>query len=243
MWTFLTRAYYLQKILNADTTLIAQIRDDEQAIERDKARQARRVEQIGSLQVRLVSERNRIDDLADSKRNQLTQIEHSKDLYEKYLDELLAKSQEIEEQIRRIQSTPQGRIRYAKAFKGGLIAPCSGRITSRFGYRVHPITRVYKLHTGVDISVPSGTPVRAAGDGVVIISGWNGPYGYAVVIDHGGGVSTLYGHCSRLLVGVGKQVQKGDVIAKSGSTGYSTGPHVHFEKRVNGTPVNPFYQQ
>jgi len=239
MWTFLTRAYYLKRILDSDTELIAQIRADEASIERDRQREARRVGEIQGLQVRLVGERNEVSGLAESKRRQLSAIEHSKDLYERALDELLAKSQEIENEIQRIQSTPAGRARYARAFRGGLLMPVNGSISSRFGYRVHPITRVYKLHTGVDIRCPTGTPIHAAANGVVIIAGWQGAYGYAVVIDHGGGISTLYGHCSRLLVGVGQEVKKGETIARAGSTGYSTGPHCHFEKRMNGKPVNP----
>ncbi|MCX8053621.1 MAG: peptidoglycan DD-metalloendopeptidase family protein, partial [Armatimonadetes bacterium] len=239
MWTFLTRAYYLKRILEADTKLIAEIKTDEAAIERDRRRQAQRLREIENLQVQLVYVRNEVAALATSKRRQLEAIENSKELYERALDELLAKSQEIEEEIRRIQSTPAGRARYARAFKGGLLMPVRGCFSSRFGYRVHPITGVYKLHTGVDISCPTGTPIRAAADGIVIIAGWQGAYGYTVVIDHGGGISTLYAHCSRLLVGVGQEVRKGETIARVGSTGLSTGPHLHFEKRVNGSPVNP----
>lgn len=239
MWTFLTRAYYLQRILDSDTTLIKQIKADEEAIERDKARQQKRVAEIQGLQVKLEAERNQVASLAEDKRSQLAAIENSKELMEQALDALLAKSQEIENQIRAIQNTPRGQARYAQAFKGGLRMPVSGRITSRFGYRNHPITGVYKLHTGVDIACPTGSSICAAADGVVILAGWMGAYGYAVVIDHGGGVSTLYGHNSRLLVGVGDTVKQGQTIARAGSTGYSTGPHCHFEKRVNGTPVNP----
>jgi len=239
MWTFLSRAYYLQQILKADTSLISQVRALKASIEADKSRQTRRVAQIGSLQGQLVSERNQVSSFADSKERQIDAIEHDTRLMEQALAELEAESRSIEEQIRRIQSTPAGMKRSARAFHGGLSFPVSGRITSTFGYRVHPITGVYKLHTGVDISVRTGTPVHAAADGTVIIAGWMPAYGYEVVIDHGGGVSTLYGHNSRLLVSVGEDVKRGQVIAKSGSTGYSTGPHCHFEKRVNGHPVNP----
>lgn len=239
MWTFLTRAYYLKQILNSDTMLIRQIREDKDEIEKDKCEQLRQVSKISSLQTQLESERNQVASLADQKRNQLDKIENSKDLMEQALDELEQQSQEIEDQIRRIQQTPMGRKRYARAFTGGLSLPCSGRISSGFGYRVHPITHVYKLHTGVDICVPMGTPLHAAANGTVIMAGWYGAYGYAVIIDHGGGVQTLYGHCSHLLVRPGQDVKRGEVIAKSGSTGYSTGPHCHFEKRINGKPVNP----
>ena len=239
MWTFLTRASYLQAILNSDSVLIRQIRADKAAIERDKIVQARTVNQISKWQVELQAERDQVSSLADVKRDKLTEIEHDKDLMEDALAALERESARIESEIQRYQSSPRGRKMLARAFRGGLSLPCSGRFTSRFGYRVHPITRVYKLHTGVDISVPSGTAIHAAADGEVIDAGYMGAYGYAVVIDHGGGVSTLYGHCSRLLVSRGGKVNRGQVIAKSGSTGYSTGPHCHFEKRVNGKPVNP----
>lgn len=239
MWTFLSRAYYLQQILKADTSLISQVRALKTSIEADKARQARRVAQIGSLQTQLVSERDQVSSLADSKERQIDRIEHDTRLMEQALAELEAESQAIEEQIRRISNTPAGRKRSAKAFSGGLSFPVSGRISSGFGYRVHPITRVYKLHTGVDIACRTGTPIHAAADGTVIVAGWMPAYGYAVVIDHGGHVSTLYGHNSRLCVSIGEDVKRGQVIAKAGSTGYSTGPHCHFEKRVNGRPVNP----
>lgn len=239
MWTFLTRAYYLQRMLESDTQLISDIKADLAAIERYKARQARRVQEIGSLQARLVSERNRVLGLADEKRTQLERIERSRELYEEAYEEMLAESRRIEEQIRRIQSAPSGRGRYAGVYRGGLGLPCGGRISSSFGYRRHPITGVYKLHTGVDIAAPTGTQIHAAGDGRVILAGWYGAYGFAVVIDHGGGVSTLYGHCSSLLVRVGENVRKGSVIACVGSTGLSTGPHCHYEKRIDGKPVNP----
>lgn len=240
MWTFLTRTYYLQRILDSDTSLISRIKKDEESISKDKEHQEKRVTEIQEIQVGLVSERNRIARLADIKRDRLNQIENNKGLYEKALDALERKSNEIENQIQRMQSGPGTyRGKYNGVFKGGLIAPVSGKITSSFGYRRHPITGVYKLHTGVDFSVRSGTSVKAAGDGAVMMAGWMGPYGYTVVIDHGNSVSTLYGHNSRLLVSVGQTVKKGQAIAKSGSTGYSTGPHCHFEKRINGKPVNP----
>jgi murein DD-endopeptidase MepM/ murein hydrolase activator NlpD len=239
MWSFLTRAYYLQRILDSDAKLIGQIKADKAEIEKDKAKQAARVNEISSLQSRLELQRNKIAALADSQQQMVDSIEHRKDLIESALNELEAKSREIELQIRRYLSTPRGRARYARAFSGGLSMPCNGPITSSFGYRVHPITRVYKLHTGVDIAVPYGNSICSAADGEVIMAGWMGAYGYAVVIDHGGGISTLYGHNSRLLVRRGQQVSRGQVIARAGSTGYSTGCHCHFEKRVNGTPVNP----
>ena len=114
------------------------------------------------------------------------------------------------------------------------------RVTSEFGNRVDPITGKRKGHGGMDLAVPTGTPIRAALGGTVTVSKYNaGGYGYYVMIDHGNGLATLYGHCSQLLARVGQNVQAGDIIALSGSTGRSTGPHLHFEARVNGERTNP----
>ena len=117
--------------------------------------------------------------------------------------------------------------------------PVSGPITSPFGYRFHPIYGRKIFHSGIDIGVDEGTPVHAADSGVVVEADWIDGYGNAVIIDHGNGMSTLYGHNSELAVSAGQTVSKGQVIAYAGSTGNSTGPHVHFEVRVNGDPVNP----
>lgn len=125
---------------------------------------------------------------------------------------------------------------------GGVLewpVPGYSKISSPYGMRVHPITGVYKLHTGVDISAPMGANFIAANDGIVTKAEYNVAYGKMVVIDHGGGISTLYAHGSEILVEVGQSVKRGDVILKVGSTGYSTGPHAHFEVRKNGVVTNP----
>ncbi len=123
---------------------------------------------------------------------------------------------------------------------GGFIKPVSGPQTSGFGYRYHPILHRRKLHTGVDFGVKTGTPIRAAAGGTVLLASYSRGYGNCVIIDHGGGTTTLYGHCSALLVSEGQSVKQGQTIARVGSTGMSTGPHLHFEVRRNGTPVRPF---
>lgn len=122
--------------------------------------------------------------------------------------------------------------------------PVSGaRVSSGFGPRIHPITgEVGKLHAGVDFAVAQGTSVHAASGGIVIMAEWYSGYGYTVIVDHGGGLWTLYGHLREggFKVSKGDTVSRGDIIAESGNTGNSTGPHLHFEVRDNGTAVNPF---
>ena len=128
------------------------------------------------------------------------------------------------------------------AYVGGDLAwpaPASTRITSPFGYRTHPILKIKKLHTGIDIGVSSGNNVVSANAGKVIKAAWNNSYGYMVMVDHGGGIVTLYAHNSKLLVKTGDVVTRGQKIALSGSTGMSTGPHLHFEVRVNGEYKDP----
>jgi len=117
--------------------------------------------------------------------------------------------------------------------------PVNASVGSGFGYRVHPIFRTKKLHTGLDLNAAAGAPIMAAESGTVILARTYGGYGRAVVIDHGGGLSTLYAHQSSMLVSEGQRVERGDVIGYVGCTGYCTGPHLHFETREWGTPVDP----
>lgn len=134
------------------------------------------------------------------------------------------------------------RLQGNDAYIGGEMlwpVPASKRITSSFGYRLHPILKVNKLHTGIDIGIATGNNVVASNAGKVIKAAWNNSYGYMVMVDHGGGIVTLYAHNSVLKVKTGDYVTRGQVIALSGSTGMSTGPHVHYEVRVNGEYKNP----
>ena len=122
---------------------------------------------------------------------------------------------------------------------GRLSWPVQGRISSVYGYRTHPVTGARKLHSGLDIAAPSGTPLAAAAGGRIVLADWFGGYGLTVIIDHGGGVATLYAHQSRLAVSAGDTVGSGDLVGYVGSTGLSTGPHVHFEVRTQGTAEDP----
>ncbi len=131
-----------------------------------------------------------------------------------------------------------GRIIY----DGGVFcwpAPSYTYISSEFGYRIHPVYGTKKYHSGMDMAAPGGSPILAAANGTVRFAGWNGGYGYCVIIDHGNGIQTLYGHSSKLLVSRGQTVTRGQKIALVGTTGTSTGNHLHFEVLNNGTPTNP----
>ena len=150
-------------------------------------------------------------------------------------NELIKKSNELANQIKGLQSN------FGRYSSGKMIwpLPSSRKITSPFGTRIHPISKKKKTHHGIDIAGNTGSPIVAAKEGRVIMSGWQTGYGNVVVVDHGGGITSLYAHCSALIARVGQNVKQGEVIAKVGSTGYSTGPHLHFEVRKNGNVVNP----
>jgi len=152
-------------------------------------------------------------------------------------DNLLLKSKEITNLINTIS------IRRKGAYVNGQMqwpAPGYSLITSPFSNgRVHPVLGITRAHTGIDIGAAMSSGIVAVNKGTVILAGWQDGYGNTIIIDHGGNISTLYGHSSRLLVSAGQEVEAGQVIAKVGSTGLSTGPHLHFEVRVNGNPVNP----
>ena len=117
--------------------------------------------------------------------------------------------------------------------------PSTTRISSPYGYRIHPVYKTRKFHAGIDISAAYGAEILAAADGIVTLAATNGGYGQCIIINHGSGLATLYGHNSQLLVEYGQEVKKGDLIAYAGSTGVSTGPHLHFEVRENGSTRNP----
>lgn len=148
-----------------------------------------------------------------------------------------AQVKEIETEIRLLAIA-----NVSEEYVGGVMAwPVPGytRITSQFGMRTHPITGVFKLHTGTDIGAPIGAEFIAANDGIVTYAGYNAAYGNMIIVDHGGGVTTLYAHGSEILVSVGDAIFQGTPVLKVGSTGYSTGPHAHFEVRINGECVEP----
>jgi murein DD-endopeptidase MepM/ murein hydrolase activator NlpD len=118
--------------------------------------------------------------------------------------------------------------------------PVEGTVHSAFGVRTDPFSGEGAFHTGIDVAAPRGTPVMCTADGVIATQGWSGGYGNLLIVDHGNGLETYYAHLSQFLVVPGQEVRRGQVIALSGGTGRSTGPHVHYEVRVHGTPVNPY---
>lgn len=195
----------------------------------------------------LAKERANLVAIADNQRRQVAsevnEIENLSAAEESQLEALIQERQrELEaerEQARRAAGIAGNPIPKNEGASGGFSWPVSGTITSPYGYRANPFGGAPDFHPGLDIAAPMGTTVTAAASGTVILAQWYGGYGNFVMIDHGNSISTGYGHLSAIYVSVGQQVQRGQAIGAVGSTGHSTGPHVHFEIRVNGKPVDP----
>ncbi|MBE3035267.1 MAG: M23 family metallopeptidase [Actinobacteria bacterium] len=165
------------------------------------------------------------------KNTRLSAVENDLALLEQQESQLLAESNALSAVINGSSGSGVG--------TGDMMWPVNGPIMSPFGYRIHPILGYRKLHTGIDFGVGYGTPIHASDSGTVIYATWMSGYGNVIIIDHGRGISTLYAHQSSLAVGNGARVSRGQVVGYVGSTGFSTGPHLHFEVRVNGNPVDP----
>ncbi|HEY3095991.1 MAG TPA: peptidoglycan DD-metalloendopeptidase family protein [Acidimicrobiia bacterium] len=213
----------------------------------DDAQQDLRKEEAKAQEAERVAteERDRVTQLrtqADSEREQVAAAEAQE---QQIIEGLRARKAEFEAEYAAVQEQINAQIAAAVSRgnpvqgNGRFIWPVSGPVTSGFGPRIHPIHGGSRMHTGIDIAASSGTPIKAGDDGVVKMAGSNGGYGNWTLIDHGGGLATGYAHQSSIGVSVGQRVSRGEVIGRVGSTGASTGPHLHFEVRVNGNAVDP----
>ncbi len=189
---------------------------------------AARTQQTRTVRNELLARETALAGSRAERRDALASVQKSKEEYLHEVDALLAVSAQLSGRIQSSQASSS-----VVRSSSGLIWPVSGPVTSGYGWRWG------RMHEGIDIAVPTGTPIAAAASGTVIYAGWMGGYGNLVVIDHGGGLATAYGHNSGFAVGVGQAVAQGQIVAYAGSTGNSTGPHLHFEVRVNGSPADP----
>ncbi|ADH61457.1 Peptidase M23 [Thermoanaerobacter mathranii subsp. mathranii str. A3] len=233
---FITRLDVVKRIVDYDSNLFESYKQQRKLVEQKEKELAQMQIEAQNYKNQIISRQRELQLAMASREGLMRDLERQQKLYEQQEDELLKQSKQLEKVIQQLQA--KSKIKYS----GGKLlwpVPSSSVITSPFGTRYHPILKQYRTHTGIDIAAQTGASILAAADGQVIFAGYYGGYGYAVIIDHGDGISTLYGHNSALLVKEGDTVKRGQVIAKAGSTGLSTGPHLHFEVRKNGVPVNP----
>ena len=231
------RMIYLQAIHQHDKALIEEIRQKRVDLQTQLTQQNQLIASIEQIKEDLLKQQDQLEQKRGDKQLDLEAIKTDKLLAQRQINELEQENKRIAAFFRTLGKGSGGY--QGKAWSGSFKKPCGGTITSGFGMRFHPILHVMKMHTGVDISCASGTTITAAGDGKVVFADWRGGYGKCVMIDHGGGRSTLYGHMSKITCSVGDIVSSKTKIGEVGSTGFSTGPHCHFEVRINGDPVNP----
>ena len=235
----MTRMDVLKRIIKHDYDLIMKVREEKATVENTRAQLEKDKAEAEVLVTDSQAKRAKVEDKESEQQVLLDQAIYDRDTSERMYEEIMAASQEVANMIRRSHMSSAG-YSGAPAGAGGMIWPISGPITSEFGWRTHPIFGTARFHSGLDIGGDYGMPIYAAASGTVIYAGWISGYGNAVIIDHGGGVTTLYGHNDSLNVSEGENVAQGQVIAMCGSTGNSTGPHCHFEVRENGEPVSPY---
>lgn len=234
---FSSRMYLLQKIISSDIAMLQQLQKDEAEIKSRQEQLDAEMKEIKSTKAELEAKRARANKLKEQRSYMLYKAQEEEQQSQSEYERLLAISENITAMLRNMESSGGGSS--SSGGTGRFMWPCRGEITSYFGWRTHPIFGTTKYHSGMDIAVDYGTPIMAADSGTVIYSGWLGGYGYAVMIDHGSGLVTLYAHNQSLNVYEGQYVSKGTCIAYAGSTGYSTGPHCHFEVRLHGEVTEP----
>lgn len=242
--SLLDRLYYKQKMVAQDRKLLNALKRKTQELKVQQTEVLSQKQRIKTNIDSIESFKDQIVDRIHADRVLRDKYQNDAQYYARAEEEILVESSRIRSSILALTRRAAASATPITNSTGRFSMPIYGAITSGFGVRAHPIHRVRKMHTGLDIAGPNQGTVRAADGGEVLYVGWRGGYGKVVMINHGfsNGVSlvSLYGHLSGWAVYPGQKVGKGSVIGYEGSTGFSTGPHLHFEIRENGTPVNPY---
>ncbi|HEY9860756.1 MAG TPA: peptidoglycan DD-metalloendopeptidase family protein [Candidatus Obscuribacterales bacterium] len=245
---FLDRRYRLSRVYRADRNALAQLTAESRDLVVQKQQVEQQKNQIALLAQQLLAQQSELQAQSQSEQELVERLRSDQSALEAAEAQLAQDSEDLTQLI--LQRVAEQRAKEAKEAAAGqgtivvrgtglMSLPSDGPITSGFGWRTHPILGYERFHSGTDFGADYGSTIRAANAGIVIYAGWYGGYGNAIVIDHGNGITTLYGHASELFAAEGQVVQRGQAIASVGSTGLSTGPHLHFEVRQAGEPVDP----
>lgn len=233
---FFERLQVLKLVVQEDAAIFSNVRATKAQVEETQRRVQDRKTQLLVLAQQQQQQKANIEQTIAKIQAANTQLEADRRQYEAMLNDLQAANERVQAEIAALQAQAN-RHHIGKLVLDFPVRPVT--ITDPYGMRMHPILHKEAMHWGTDFAADYGQDVHAAESGVVIQAGWNGAYGISVIIDHGDGVSTLYGHNSKLLVNEGDSVKKGQVIAYAGATGWATGPHVHFEVRISGKAEDP----
>jgi len=235
-----TRIAVVESIVKHDNNIIADYNAQAQLIEEAKLIvENEKNEQVEAREI-LEGKQSVIKEKQAQKDKIINELSKDINALKKLESQMEQAEKQLQNQINAaLRSSSQSSVVYKGNGKFQFPLASYTRLSSQYGYRIHPIYGTKKFHAGIDYAAPHGTAIYAADDGVVLTSGWVNGYGYTVSINHGSGYVTMYAHCSKLLVSSGQSVKRGQTVAKVGSTGNSTGNHLHFEVRVNGKTVNP----
>ncbi len=234
---FVRRFHTLRQIVSQDVAILEAVQQQREVVAQRRQECEERKEEAEQWAYEVESRRSHYEAEVARYESRLDDLSDQEQEYRAALDELERRSEQIAHEISQKQRELQlgeGVPDFRWPMEAGTYW-----ISSPFGPRYHPILGEWRTHTGIDMAAPSGTSIRAAADGVVMSAGWMGGYGQTVILGHTGGYSTLYAHASQLLVNPADTVSRGDLIARVGTTGFSTGPHLHFEVRIEGTPQDP----
>ncbi|ALF52742.1 peptidase M23 [Nostoc piscinale CENA21] len=242
---FISRRHQLKLVYQADQKILAKLNVQALQINQQKTDVEQQKNEIALIRQQLLLQKADYQAQAQSQAELLQRLNSDRLALEAAENQLERDSHNlenlIEEKVAALEGRSKTNSRNSIIIRGtGMFAyPSNAPTSSPFGWRVHPILGYRRFHAGLDFAASYGSTIRAADSGTVIFAGWYGGYGRAVIIDHGNGLTTLYGHTSEVFVSEGQGVQRGQAIAAVGSTGFSTGPHLHFEVRRRGTPINP----
>ena len=235
---FLTRFEYLKYIANNDQRLLEEIQTLQKTLDEQHVSLTTMKADLETKKQTQVQKSEELSIASAEQQKVVNAINADVNATWAMLEEMEAESKALESEIQRLMAA-NGDSPAEAPSKYIWPCPSSKKITSKYGYRIHPIQKVRKLHTGIDIGAKKGAEIKASASGKVSMAKYYGGYGNCIIIDHGGGMSTLYAHMSAYVAKEGDWVSQGQVIGKVGSTGNSTGPHLHFEVRVNGQTVDP----
>ena len=242
---FASRMYLLKKVLNQDSALLNGLAKSTKEMNERQEMLDECMRDVRVNERDLSARKQDLSAVREERAQILYKKNEEKQQAEYEYERLLELSENIANMIRQMESNgmigsaPPAQEQTPQASKHRFIWPCHGEITSYYGWRTHPIFGTTRYHSGMDIAVDYGTPIKAAADGTIVYSGWLGGYGNTIMIDHGRGLVSLYAHNNELAVYEGQYVKQGTVVAYAGSTGWSTGPHCHFEARLHGELTEP----
>jgi murein DD-endopeptidase MepM/ murein hydrolase activator NlpD len=233
---FLDRRRRLKRVYATDRQTIAQFRTETDRLDRQRGRIEQQKNEIALITQQLQAQKLDFEAQAQTQKTTIARLSQDRKALEAAIAQLDQDSHNVSTLIQQKVGVKSGIV-----FRGNgqFLFPAGGEITSGFGWRMHPILGYERFHSGMDFGSDYGSPIYAAEAGVVLFAGWYGGYGNTVIIDHGSGLTTLYGHASEIYVAEGQSVTRGQPVAAIGSSGLSTGPHLHFEVRANGDPVDP----